>query len=527
MKRVSLASATGLYSCSDHHRSNIMTVDHVALRQFCRAIAQFEHVLVEAAEDELVKRFVSRLRRHRFDLCFAPLPLKWRTGDLAQAIDEFAGFCRVSYARLMPYLAQVSRFADELGKSDDNPLLGAIEDCFESGHAERGALLLMAPRLAADAQQILAQSNKLRSIRVVSEHELRLPVCYDHLVTIGPRDRFPDFIFTAPRAHVVTAVRYVWLRDSWMSKPAFLGAVRRPHASADVAASSEISPRQAAELGLPDGSQLDFGDALWGIDWAALSRRMAREVAEAHDQEEMEARIVVLASGMAVWLEVGEDAKALLLDLDGDEDTDEESASEIRRVPTSQLWPGMFLLLRTSGGGDYIVTIADKLLGTRAEPLRGIQEKWKSALRWRVRSNGLLETCVELLDAGSRRANETNVRNWMSGRNIRPRDYADFCAIMRVTGLESFAREVWQAADDIDTAHRKAGFVLRKELLKQVLSADMMKLHRTGRMDFQVPGLEGGGLSAFRIEHLRAETAVVPSFRLGRPFNLEDSEWRG
>jgi hypothetical protein len=226
-----------------------------------------------------------------------------------------------------------------------------------------------------------------------------------------------------------------------------------------------------------------------------------------------------------VLLEIADDVKALILDLDEDDnedDSENEHASHFARLATGKIRPGMFLLLRTSGSGDYIVPIADRILGREAQRLRSMQEEWKSALRTLVQSKGLLAASIELLDLGSARANEINVRNWMSPRNIRPRDYNDFLAILRLTGMENLAHEHWQAAEAIDTAHRKAGFQLRKLLLSQVRGADLRTLQRKGRLDFHMPEVEGGTLTAFRVEHVMPDSILVPISRLGRPFLIKE-----
>ena len=47
-------------------------------------------------------------------------------------------------------------------------------------------------------------------------------------------------------------------------------------------------------------------------------------------------------------------------------DTSEFGHVQVRRTPVDELEPGMYLLLRTAGGGDYIAPLADRLMGQRA-----------------------------------------------------------------------------------------------------------------------------------------------------------------
>jgi len=112
----------------------------------------------------------------------------------------------------------------------------------------------------------------------------------------------------------------------------------------------------------------------------------------------------------------------------------------------------MYVLLRMTGSGDYILPIADWLLGTEAARLGSRQREWKSQLRTIVSQSSSLQVSLQLLDLGSNRANETNVRNWTSSRNIKTHDPQDFAAIMKLVGLADHAEEYWNAMARISQA---------------------------------------------------------------------------
>jgi hypothetical protein len=75
-------------------------------------------------------------------------------------------------------------------------------------------------------------------------------------------------------------------------------------------------------------------------------------------------------------------------------------------------------------------------------------------------------------------------------------------------------------------AHRKAGFEIRNLLLEQVKDLNMEELQRLGTMDFKLSSDDEGGLTAFRVESISAETIEVPYSQIGKPFKLEDQLWR-
>jgi hypothetical protein len=154
-----------------------------------------------------------------------------------------------------------------------------------------------------------------------------------------------------------------------------------------------------------------------------------------------------------------------------------------------------------------------------------MQEHWKGLLRRAVSTKGLLAVSIELLDYESRRANETNVRNWMSSRSIRPQDDEDFRAIMRLIGLEGKEQEYQDAAEQIESAHKKAGFYIREQLLTQVEKANLKELHKRGFLDFELPEADGGSLTAFRIEHISPEIFSIPISRTGHPASIKDLPW--
>ena len=180
-------------------------------------------------------------------------------------------------------------------------------------------------------------------------------------------------------------------------------------------------------------------------------------------------------------------------------------------------------MLRTGGGGDYIVPIADRILGEKAVKYREIQGQWKALLKKEVDMRGLLAVCIDLLDyGGSKHVNETNLRYWISSRNIRPQDDKDFSAIMKLVGLQDKAMFYQEVANKIEIAHRKAGFRIRKLLIRQVATTNLHEIHKKGYMAFELPESDGGSFTAFRIEYISPNISTVPVSRIGRPILAKD-----
>ena len=218
----------------------------------------------------------------------------------------------------------------------------------------------------------------------------------------------------------------------------------------------------------------------------------------------------------AVFLEAADGASVLSIDLDADETTE-----RIARIGTNEVRTGTFLLLRTSGSGDYIVTEADRhFLLSRATALRRAQRRWKELLRKEVQVDGLLAVSIRLIDLGSNSADEINVRNYLSPRSIRTRSPEDFRAIMRLVALGDEWERYWEMMGEIDHAHRHAGQRIRKQLLRRLEQLDLNELERIGRMDITLPEMDAGGLAAFRAVDISPETQLVSTHQLGHPFVL-------
>ena len=262
------------------------------------------------------------------------------------------------------------------------------------------------------------------------------------------------------------------------------------------------------------------------IDWDDILRRVsARAVGDSEhpddDEEYVTALLFQLEGEIVVPLDASEGARATVLMLT------QEETDPVQRIPVANIEPGMFLLIRTGGGGEYIVQVADQILGERSGEAREIQRDWKDHLRRKVRKDGLREVVHDLERYGSMRANHVNVRNWMSYRSIKTEDQRDFRAVMRLIGLADRFDEYWQAMTLIDRAHKRAGQFIRKQLLAEVRRADLQGLEKLGTMDFELPGVEGVNLTAVRIQDIHPQTFEIDVARLGHPFELDGNPWLG
>ena len=63
--------------------------------------------------------------------------------------------------------------------------------------------------------------------------------------------------------------------------------------------------------------------------------------------------------------------------------------------------------------------------------------------------------------------------------------------------------------------------------LAEVRNTDLQNLEKLGRMDFELSGVEGGSLTAVRIQSIHPQTVEIDVARLGHPFEMDGNLWLG
>lgn len=516
-----LAVTGDVYECCGSVRRSRYRVSWPELGAFWRDLRNLRRRLGDESHEAYWEALIRPLRRYVFLLSSTPLS----TGDpavypagLIEQLDERLRRVHLLY----PDLASdarvlLKRFADIVSK-DSNPLLEELDRIFNTRQGEATALILKEIRFTAAVERVQSSRPSLSTIKVVATHQLRGEQCYDNAIILGAPSWYPEYVLTAPRAREIHIVAYSWLDSSWKPEAAFLGS--QPSNGA-------LSKSLRGEDYRMDAGAEDLvvaEDLFPQINLDTIAERFARAHEAEREYELVDARMFSLEGGASVFIEASDTAKALIIDPEADEDGTGQTR-RLRRIPVSYIEPAMYLLLRTYGGGDYIVPVADKILGAEAKHKRTSQEHWKRLLSEEVNRRGIFPTCIALLDLESIRADEVNVRNWMSNRTIHPDDKRDFEAIMKLVGLQNKTDEYWANAKALTTAHRAAGKHIRALLLKEVKTADLDELERMGRMDFVLPAEDAGSFTAFRILGNSRKKYKVPLSHLDQPFESGAGLW--
>jgi hypothetical protein len=507
MKPATVQIVNGLYEVAKTSKTEYLETTNEVLRAFHKSLKQLKLVLGDAEEEEIWKRPHSALRRLLYALLLSPLPFNHISLMENTLLNELLANEKV-YRETNPIVWQALEkavsLALQLRSAPDNPLFSTLLRTYPRG-AGRGALLLQDSRLVPEVEELLHKHPLTSVLRVVTAWQLKGDICFDRLVIIGPSSWHPDYVFESRRAAEVAILKYDWLQERPRERTMFLRGWGGRKAQPGTIARSQPSV---------DGEFLTLQEIAPAIDWSHIHRAGAAGISTS-DLDNVPARLVVLEGGVAVFLENDATATVLVIDLEAEEVRDKVARNSVGRIR-----PGLFIVLRSSGDGDYIVSMANKLMGAEAPSLRARQLDWKRRLRALVNQTNLLTVSIELLDAGSMRASENNLRNWMSPRNIRTNDEADFTAITRIVGLGDQTQDYWNSMESIARYHQRAGQQIRRQLLRKLQTTDLTDLERLGRLDISLPEGGTGALTAFRIIAVEETPRLVNANRLNQPFSI-------
>jgi len=496
-------------------------VDEDPVRHFAHLLREFEREAGPAASHDAWRVVLARLRRYRFNLAAAPVPSNHpdiQPGGMLTLLDRMVQICGASYPVLESRATSLLEVVTKLCEEPHNPLGNALASYVKEQHDMAPVLLLKERRHVSIAEKILRGTLWAEGIADVEVTAL-VPgdfgdACYRRLYVIGAARWFPRHVFQAPRAGEVHVFSFRWLRDAIPAEGVFPATLSR-RGGVPTIRTTGGNPTREIETAVIEAEEIEPVHDWGHILRSGFQRSKDSEIDQS--EEIVVARTYLLEDGYAVFLDAESDRTVLTLNI-----RDHEHPVP-KRIKIRDLGPGSFVLLRTEGSGDYIIPVADTLLGEHAERVREMQREWKHCLKQEIKKRGDYgAVAAKLRSLGGHRANEVNLRNWVSERSIRTEAREDFDAIMQLTGLEERADKFWKAMAMIDSAHRRAGRHIRRQLLQKVVNVSTDELERAGVMHFELDSADGGRLTAFRVLEAAPETAEVPYHLLNAPFPWEE-----
>lgn len=514
MTTLTFHDACDVYDRSQNVAFRYHRIPFQEITALVRSRRQLWLTLGDASQDDFWREVLAKVSWYLHQCSMAALPFSHPALRGSMIVEDLKGLLAHVQQIAPDFAAPATNLLNHLqalASSSNNPMLEAIAALLDRKPTSNMGLVTAYTRFVEPTESEIRRHQTLQGMEVVRPTELSDEWRYERLFVVGPVRAYGerDFILTAPRASQIDVVRYSVIRDNW--KPARFARPR-------------MSPTQPSwrEPRVEDSADAELLDVqLYTPDIAELLRRLAP--ADPRQRDDMvDSVLVTLMDERLVFLDADEDSWALGINVH------EEGSARVQRIqPVRRIEPGMFLLLRTQGvEGNYIVSVADRILGSRASEARAAQKLWKDHLRAKVDERGILAVVDDLNALGVERASYQNVRGWISYRSICTQHFSDFKAILGYTGLITRAEEIWALMHEIRRAHTKAGQRIRQLLLEQVERADLRVLQRQGIMEFELAEEEFGALTAFRVDSVSSQTCPAPASRLGHPFEAEALIWR-
>lgn len=539
-----------IYAAAAAPRIKVHSIGDNTLFRLSRAIRDVDRTAQEEGIGELIGPRLSIAKAIRFVLSASPLPgasphLRLAVAAKKLALTENELRFRSS-ERIVQLFSQIRPEIETLSRQTTSALNEKFLSVWRTRDARKGRFAIVVPdsKAKVPTDSWLHEIEGGTHLKVLTPAALRAGEFYDELFLFGaPRwyiKNAGDFLFTTPRSSRLSIFGYRWTDLNLNIEPLFHRRV--PSANGSGERSPEATPSQQGINAHVEESGADptVADSeppfeLPAVDVQAImrSRRTSSLPIDAYE-EEIEARLILLAGGDAVLLPYSDDAKSFSADVDeravnaANEDDEDEDSATVRRVLNKQLEVGDFILLRTGGGGDLLPVVADSLMGEKlAAQRRADQKRWKDALRAYERRFGMDELCRQLGAAGGLRANLTNVRNWMRERNLRPAADADFSAILSIAGLAGDAPRYFLTADQLNSVHHSAGNEIRRKLIAEVKKTDLDVLRSSGKMTFHLEGVAAGAtMTAYRIERIPPDIVMARAHEVNDVFEQKDTPWQ-
>ena len=516
--------------CAKLETPTILRVQHHALRSFLNALRLLSSALVADSSEFEWGHFFMRTRRLARALIWNPLPLKFSAPlgeEWTSYSENFLIRCRKGYPGAHSALTEVIKSVSALALTIENPLIDGLTRLGNLRNTGRHAILMRDIQYATQVQEELC--GRIPSpMSIVTHHDLRGDIRFSTITIMGGMslDWVPSFVFNAPRTTLLSGVQWQGGPiEHDFAKLLDFGLPGQQNGT-DSERSTSLPQRGFKIIHSLDDSGGDGNDGatleyLWHDEEIDELVRRTVNRSDTADHENINARLYLLENRNAVFLPDSPGQKVSVFDIDDVLEGNESGGTA--KLDVRDLRVGDFLALRTQGAGDLLIDIANRIMGKQSSAIRANQFGWKSLLRELVTQKGLLEVSIMLLDQGSLRANEPNVRHWISEDNIRPDSDDDFLAILKVLGNGYLFDRLADEAKIIDSAHRRAGHRIRSALLKRASSIDIGQLLSSGRIDIELDDEDAGTLTAIRIVSRTDKTMPVPRHLTQKLIPLDES----
>jgi len=486
---------------------NCYFVSHEKLAQFFQQKQALDPALREASTDDKHALSLKNLLNYlAFEYANCPLLLSYGyyyRDKRFERIREHAKWCSMAYPSLAAKINPLLDTIVELQNCDDNPLLEGIERNIGFSNA---TLNLVNP----DHTQAVLDMCDDYGIKInIGSPGAPSDVHSQKGIFCGCAKFFPSHSFWSPEYQEIYLIRYSWFSD-------YIRPVLQANGQSHSVKTPEMIVRREESAALP-APEVAIDNPDQDFDVEMLNRY--RSTSSGRDAfDDIEAKVVVLRGGKFVLLPAAEDYRhhciTNLDSLDGRIPT-------VKKISISEFDKYSAVLLRERGKGDYVVEVANNLLGARADLARNHQQQWKELLRNLIDDLGVTGVSKELRDVSCRTAAPQNLRNWASPRFIRPDDENDFICLLKHLGLEDDIAAIVKSMNRLRAAHRRAGHEVNKQLRRLAQSDDnLQSIFADGYRIYKTE--QGEKLGVYMFEKFLEKTISVHYTETGNVRNVEE-----
>ncbi|MGO4548292.1 hypothetical protein AB4Z29_26235 [Paenibacillus sp. 2TAB23] len=503
-----LASVNKIFELTNNYNLRFHEISSEPLAKYSLSLKTLEYKVFNLDEgDNLLSDLLTHFRKFRYVLSASPLPFSAHSDQINEKdLSRLSRQCQLMYPGLKDDIDTVMKNYEVLRTSTEKPVLEYLRTTFKDKIAT-GLVLKTSSNLNAVEEALKRTFISINSFSVVTPSRLKKELFFDRLIILGPTYWYPDYIFHCPRSQTIENIYYDWQlyrtpRMEYFTKSEF--KISTLHQGCKINVNKSTGPA-SPEI-------IEISDQI--IDYKNVEKNLS-EKSVLITPECVNAKLVGLTDAKGMLFEDHSLKNIWTVSLQSDE--------QVSKCSINELDTDCYLLIRTGTGRDYIQVKADEFLGIKAVKIRERHSAWKKRLRKYTGKYHSDKICRYLRSHGGVRANETNLRNWASDDNIKPREYNDFLAIMKLIKLEEHAEKLWKEADGLFRAHQRAGTVIRNLLIQEIKKSNLSKLELEQKMTFSLPDAENATFTAYKIEYISKNVYQVQPHQLRGLIDLFNS----
>ncbi|OBF70429.1 hypothetical protein A5750_22890 [Mycobacterium sp. 852002-51613_SCH5001154] len=344
-------------------------------------------------------------------------------------------------------------------------------------------------------------------IKVVVAAELdELGAQIEQAFVVGPPAFFSPSVVTAPATKAISFVMPAWFRNHTVPTSSLAS-----QAEGGIAIGAKVfTIGDVAEPPLEVSETAEVEDTYYPQFVWGTRKSEDREP----ESDEVEAWKILLAGGLALWLDDGERIRSL--------DPRQPEGDLVSYEAVDDVQPGTYLVLRegaTEHGAMYEAALAS--VGSRAAGIVATQAQWKKALADRLEQDGAKRLIEELKKRNISSA--TRVRAWTEPTLICPRQEEALAALLESLGIP--LQPTYGNALRLRRALYQASADLRQELETAVGMADLNALQREGLMRLELQREGFRGMIVARVLARAPFTEIVLRRQTRVPLPDKDAQW--